>query len=221
MNILLLEDDYLYAISVQEYLEELGFSVDLFSDGDIACKNISTKFYHLYILDLKVINASGFEVLEYIKSLKITSPIMMMTSLTDIDSIERAYKLGCNEYLKKPFELKELKFRINELIKQFYDCDENKVTIANDYKYDLITKNLYKNNELIDLTNKETALIELLLSNKSKYTSVVDIYEYVWGSSTNYVSNLSDVRVYVKRIRVKTKNDFIISARGLGYKINV
>ncbi|MBZ7991543.1 MULTISPECIES: response regulator transcription factor [unclassified Campylobacter] len=224
MNILLLEDDYLYATSICEYLQDLGFSVDVFSDGDLACKTIANKFYHLYILDIKVINTNGFDVLSYIKSLNITNPIMMMTSRTDIASIKKGYELGCNEYLKKPFELDELKYRIKELLKQFFNTQSNDtITISGEFVYDYISKSLSKNKTLIELTSKEITLIEYLLSNKSSYVNVSSIYEYVWGGANEEFENngSSDVRVYVKRIRAKTCDDFIISSRGLGYKINV
>lgn len=224
MNILLLEDDYLYATSIVEYLQDLGFSVDCFSDGDLACKMIANKFYHLYILDVKVINANGFEVLAYIKSLNITNPIMMMTSRTDIASIKKGYELGCNEYLKKPFELDELKYRIKELLKQFFNTEDKAVVkIAKDFTYNYLNKSLKKEEKSIELTSKEIGLIEYLLSNKSSFVSVSSIYEYVWINQSEEITptNLSDVRVYVKRIRAKTCDDFILSSRGLGYKINV
>lgn len=221
MEILLLEDDYIYATSICEYLQDLGFSVDVFNDGDLACKKIANKFYHLYILDVKVINSNGFEVLAYIKSLNITSPVMMMTSRTDITSIKKGYELGCNEYLKKPFELDELKYRIKELLKQFFHTNTQIIKIANEFTYDYLHKTLSKNNKNIELTNKEISLIEYLLGNKSNFISVNNIYEYVWNNDILEQSDLSDVRVYVKRIRAKTSDDFIISQRGFGYKINV
>ena len=221
MEILLLEDDYIYATSICEYLQDLGFSVDVFSDGDLACKTIANKFYHLYILDVKVINTSGFEVLAYIKSLNIASPVMMMTSRTDIASIKKGYELGCNEYLKKPFELDELKYRVKELLKQFFHTNNQIIKIANDFTYDYLNKTLSKNNKIVELTNKEINLVEYLLGNKSSFVSINNIYEYVWNIDNLKQSDLSDVRVYVKRIRAKTSDDFIISQRGLGYKINV
>ncbi|MBZ7984782.1 response regulator transcription factor [Campylobacter sp. Cr9] len=221
MEILLLEDDYIYATSICEYLQDLGFSVDVFSDGDLACKTIANKFYHLYILDVKVINTSGFEVLAYIKSLNIASPVMMMTSRTDIASIKKGYELGCNEYLKKPFELDELKYRVKELLKQFFHTNNQIIKIANDFTYDYLNKTLSKNNKIVELTNKEINLVEYLLGNKSSFVSVNNIYEYVWNNEVLEQSDVSDVRVYVKRIRAKTSDDFIISQRGLGYKINV
>lgn len=221
MEILLLEDDYIYATSICEYLQDLGFSVDVFSDGDLACKTIANKFYHLYILDVKVINTSGFEVLAYIKSLNIVSPVMMMTSRTDIASIKKGYELGCNEYLKKPFELDELKYRVKELLKQFFHTNNQIIKIANDFTYDYLNKTLSKSNKIVELTNKEINLIEYLLGNKSSFVSVHNIYEYVWNNEVLEQSDVSDVRVYVKRIRAKTSDEFIISQRGLGYKINV
>lgn len=105
MKILLLEDDFEYRSSVSEYLQELGYEVDECESGDVACDKIAANTYHLLILDIKVPEVSGEEVLRYARSLGLNTPVMMMTSLGDIDDLSQCYELGCNEYLKKPFHL--------------------------------------------------------------------------------------------------------------------
>lgn len=111
MKILLLEDDFAYKESICEYLQNLGYDVDTAGDGLEACDKIASNVYHLFIFDIKV-PESGYEVMKYVKSLNLTTPIMIMTSLIDIDDMVIGYELGCNEYLKKPFELAEM----NELL---------------------------------------------------------------------------------------------------------
>ena len=102
LKILLLEDDFEYRSSVSEYLQELGYEVDECSSGDAACDKIAGGAYHLLILDIKVPEVSGEEVLKYARSLGLSTPVMMMTSLGDIDDLSQCYELGCNEYLKNP-----------------------------------------------------------------------------------------------------------------------
>lgn len=215
MNILLLEDDFLYSSSIKEYLEQLGFKVEVVSDGDSACELIASTFFHLYILDAKVPNASGFEVLKYIKELDIKSPIMMMTSLSDINNIKLGYELGCDEYLKKPFELDELKFRIMQLFKIHFS-NEFDVINFKDFSYNFKTKELKNKNTLIDLTQTEQKIIEHLLINQNNFCASLEI-----TSLLDDALDESYVRVYIRRIRAKTNDDFIISKRGFGYKINV
>lgn len=117
MKILLMEDDYNYNESIKEYLESLGYEVDAFFDGESALDAIMQKPYYLLLLDVKVPKLNGHELIRYVKEAHITTPIIIITSLTDINSIAIGYELGCNDYLKKPFELKELELRVKELIK--------------------------------------------------------------------------------------------------------
>ncbi|MBZ7988074.1 response regulator transcription factor [Campylobacter canadensis] len=215
MKILLLEDDFLYASSIKDYLTSLNYEVTLLADADSACELIASTFFHLYILDVKLLGTNGFEVLKYIKELKITSPIMMMTSLSDINSIKKAYELGCNEYLKKPFELDELKFRINELLSHFYPDINNLFYLKNNYSYDFKNKILKQDDKIIDLTLIELNIIEYLLLNKTRFCKADELFTLV-----NMQNDESYIRVYIRRIRAKTNENFILSKRGFGYKIN-
>lgn len=135
MKILLLEDDFSYRVSVAEYLRSLGYEVDEASNGETACNKIAENSYHLLILDVKVPEISGFEVLKYARNIGLKTPTMMMTSLTAIEDLATGYELGCNEYLKKPFNLAELKFRVKELIKKHYANGENFVLVADNFKF--------------------------------------------------------------------------------------
>lgn len=216
MKILLLEDDFAYRQSIKEYLENLGFEVDEAQNGEIACEKIASTSYHLLILDVKVPLISGFEVLEFAKSLNLNTPIMIMTSLIDINNLEIGYNLGCNEYLKKPFEIAELKFRINELLKKHYNLDKNRFKIAGDFYYEICDKALYKDGKIIDLSSVELKIVQFLL-NKKRFCETYEICDEVFDQK---VEN-GDIRMHIMKIRKKTSENFIISKRGLGYKINV
>lgn len=216
MKILLLEDDYNYRISIAEYLTSLGYEVDEASDGVKACDKIKDNFYHLLILDIKVPEISGHEVMKYAKTLNITTPIMIMTSLIDIDDMAIGYELGCNEYLKKPFNLAELKFRVNELMRKYYaKDDENIIKIALDFSYNASTKNIIHKDEIINLSKKEHEIFEYLLYKKESFVSTEELMEEIGDIES------VDVRMHIMKIRQKTSKDCIISKRGLGYKLNV
>lgn len=219
MKILLLEDNYAYRISIKEYLQSIGYDIDEASDGNEACEKIANFSYHLLILDIKVPEISGFEVLEYAKSLNLQTPIMIMTSLTDISDLSRGYTLGCNEYLKKPFELAELKFRVNELMRKYYNKnDKNCIVISNHYKYNTAQKILKFNENCIDLTHKEIQIIEYLTCKIGIFVSIDEMIDEIWGGKNIDSAN---IRMHINRIRQKTSQNFIISSRGLGYKLNV
>ena len=209
MKILLLEDDFEYRISVSEYLGELGYEVDECSSGDAACDKIATNTYHLLILDIKVPEVSGEEVLKYARSLGLNTPVMMMTSLGDIDDLSQCYELGCNEYLKKPFHLAELKFRVSELMRKYFGDEKGAVKIAGKFYYFANLKILKRADEEISLSAKEI--------NIKRFVSIGELIADVWDGEAGSV----DVRVHISNLRAKTSNDFILSSRGLGYKINV
>lgn len=218
MKVLLLEDDYSYRQSVKEYLESLGYDVDEACDGIEACDKIRDNIYHLLILDIKVPEISGHEVMKYAKSLNLKTPIMIMTSLIEINDMAIGYGLGCNEYLKKPFNLAELKFRVNELMRKYYARnDKNLIKIADKFDFDTVNKNLKFDENIINLSAKEIELVMFLLSYMGNYVSVDEIMSQVWESG----ADSADLRVHVSKIRAKTSDDFILSTRGLGYKINV
>ena len=217
MKILLLEDDYSYRKTIAEYLESLGYEVDEASNGLEACDKIKDNFYHLLILDIKVPEISGHEVMKYAKSLNLNTPIMIMTSLIDIDDMEIGYSLGCNEYLKKPFDIAELKFRVNELMRKYYlKNDKNIIKIDDEFFYNSSSKNIKFGEEIINLSQKENEILDYLLLKKDSFVS---IDEMISELSNSYES--VDIRMHIMKIRQKTSKNFILSKRGLGYKINV
>lgn len=219
VKILLLEDDFNYRESVSEYLQSLGYEVDEAENGQVACDKIASGFYHLLILDIKVPFISGHEVIKYAKEIGLTTPIMIMTSLVDINDLAVGYELGCNEYLKKPFELAELKFRVNELMRKYHGKDDkNLIAIDDDSSLDTAKKQLKFKDKIIELSIKEFDLIECLLYHKNSFVGIETLRAEVWGDKE---IDSADIRMHVLKIRQKTKPDFIVSSRGLGYKIDV
>ncbi|OHE12420.1 MAG: regulator [Sulfurimonas sp. RIFOXYB2_FULL_37_5] len=219
MKILLLEDDYNYNESIKEYLESLGFEVDAFFDGESALDAIMEKCYYLFLLDVKVPKISGHELISHIKEAGITTPIIITTSLTDIDNIAIGYELGCNDYLKKPFELKELELRINELIKKHYKTDnDGEFKLGCGFVFNFTTGELTKESINVNLTLKEQDLVRFLIQRKNTFCDIEVLREHVWeGKEISY----ADIRMYIRKIRLKVNDEFIKSSRGLGYKIDV
>jgi len=218
MKILLLEDDYLYKISIQEFLIELGFDVDCFDNGDDAYDAIFETNYNLLLLDIRVPGMDGFTLIEKIKEQEIKTPILILTSLTDISNLSKGYELGCNDYLKKPFDLIELRYRIDQLIKnKCFDSDKNMIVLGESFMFDIQKKILYKEKKVVDLTQKESQVISFLIQNRGFYVSVESLHENIWD---NKDIQYADIRMCIKRIRAKTDKEFIITKRFVGYKID-
>jgi len=218
MKILLLEDDYLYNISIKEFLEELDFKVDSFDNGDDALDAVFETNYSLLLLDVRVPGIDGFSLVEKIREEGINTPVIILTSLTDITDLSKGYELGCNDYLKKPFDLIELRYRIDQLIKNnCFSSTENKIQLENNYLFNISEKALYKENKRVDLTLKESEVISFLVQNRNVYVSIESLHENIWENKDILYA---DIRMCIKRIRNKTDKDFIITKRFIGYKID-
>lgn len=218
MKILLLEDDYLYKVSIKEFLQELDFIVDDFENGDEALDAIFTNSYDLLLLDIRVPGMDGFTLVETIRKEELNAPIIILTSLTDISNLSRGYELGCNDYMRKPFDLIELKFRIEQLIKNScFKTLEDSIKIPPNYKFDVKKNILYKDDIEIDLSFKESELVSFLIQNRGFFVSIETLHERIWE---NKEISYSDIRMCIKRIREKTCKDFIKTKRFVGYKID-
>lgn len=217
MKILLLEDDFDYKNSIKDYLESLNYEIDDFENGEDALNAIYENSYHLLILDIRVPLLSGYELVKNIREDKNNTPVIFITSLTDINNLSLGYELGCNDYIKKPFSPKELKYRIEQLIKSFYfSTNESLIKLNDDFSYDILKKELSKNDKIINLTKKESQTIFCLIINKNQFVSIEKLRCEVWNDK---FINESDIRVCIKNIRDKTSKEFIKNQRGVGYKI--
>lgn len=219
MKILLLEDDYNYNESIKEYLESIGYEVDAFFNGEDALDAIMANCYYLLLLDVKVPKINGHELIKLIKEANDETPIIILTSLVDIDNIAVGYELGCNDYLKKPFELKELELRIKTLINKHYGTNsQSDVKLACGFVFNFVEGTLSKDEKKVTLTQKEQDLIRYLVNRKNAYCDIESLRQEVWeGKEVSY----ADIRMHIRKIRLKVNKDFIKSSRGLGYRIDV
>ena len=196
MKILLLEDDIALNKSICDALIYSGYSVDAFFDGNDVIDNLSS-IYDLYIMDINVPNISGLELLNLIHNQTPLSKIIMISANTDINMIENAYNLGCIDYLKKPFHLKELKIKIDMLFSNVNSLLEE-LKLKPDYKK----------------TKKEKRFLTLLLKNKDLVTTYQMIDEFVYEDK---LMTIDGVRALVRRLRTKLVDDVIKNVIDEGY----
>jgi DNA-binding response OmpR family regulator len=159
----------------------------------------------------------GYEILKDIRANGVQTPVIMLTSLTDIQNLSLGYELGCSDYLRKPFELKELKYRVDYIIKTHnFKSSEDLIKIDEVYSYDIKTKTLFKSNQTIELSTTEIELVSYLVQNNGYYISLDTLQNVVWeGKDISY----ADIRMCVKRVRQKCDKDFIKNKKLVGYKI--
>ena len=159
MKIFLLEDDYSLNEAIKEIIQLENHIVDNFYDGDVAFNNISND-YDLYILDINIPNMNGLEVLKNIKNKNPKTKVLIISANINIDLIREAYILGCDDYIKKPFDLEELIFKINR-----YEKKNKLIYLEENIVFNLLNKELLIDGNILELTKNEKNLLFLLVEN--------------------------------------------------------
>ena len=206
MRVLIIDDD-------KEFVEVLGkifklknFEVEKAFSFEEAQKKIKDNF-DLYLVDINLNDGNGLNLIEEIKLFNPSAFVVMITASLEVDDLVKAYEKGCDEYIKKPFPLKELEVRINHLMKR------KKVFKVGDIKFDFENEELFVEGEQIHLRRQEARLLRLLLENINKVVSKEEIIKYVWKEEKeNY-----PIRQLVNDLRKKLKKDYIKTKTGVGY----
>lgn len=215
-KILLLEDDMLLSEMLVDELREKGFEVCLCEDAQSALSKAYEKHFDLWILDVKVPLGNGFEVLKELRKMGKDTPAIFLTSLSMINDLKEGFGAGCDDYIKKPFDIDELLLRIHSLLKrQFSHKDTQLLALGNGYEFDIIQKTLFHSGQIIQLTNKERELLALLLQHRGCFVSQDEIFERIW-SYDETPTNMS-LRVYIKNLRKILGKESIITQRYRGY----
>lgn len=215
-QILLVEDDETLSELISEYLSEQGYDVTVRADAKAALDTAYERNFDILILDVKLPKGDGFSLLRELRRLGDDTPAIFTTSLNALQYLEIGYKSGCDDYLKKPYELKELLLRIQILLKRkFSHVNDKFIELNGGYKFYPSSKTLRQNGQIVNLSNKESELLALFLENKNALLSKEAIFEKIW----NYGEEPSELslRVYVKNLRRILGKDAIINRRGDGY----
>ena len=215
MKILLLEDDHLLNSAITKYLITTGHIIKSFRDGEVALKELKKDSFDLLILDINVPGLDGFALLEALHDLKIQIPTIYISALADIEDISRAFDLGCHDYLKKPFHLKELTIRIDKILQSRYIPHQH-VRLSKNYSFDIDTLTLRFDNEVQILPKRQLQIIELLARNRSRVVSYEMFMEYIWF---DLEIDTPTIRAEMNRLKKVLKEDFIVNIRGVGYMI--
>lgn len=216
-KLLLLEDDMALNETVVDYLESLGFSVCSVYDGNSALDAIYENSFDLLLLDVNVPDINGFEILKTLREQGVETPAIFITSLNSMSDLESGYDSGCDDYIRKPFALKELKLRVETILKrEFFHNNSSKVEIDKDIYYDTDNDLLSVDGSEIQLNNKDAKLLKLFLQNKDSILTHETIYATLW----EYGEDISEsaLRTYIKNLRKYLGKEKIVSIKKLGYK---
>lgn len=219
-RILLLEDDFVLSEILKEFLQEQGYTISVCDNAQDALDSAYEQYFDLWILDVKVPLGNGFALLKELRECGKDTPAIFMTSLDRIDDLESGYKAGCDDYIKKPFELLELQCRIQTLLKRSFSHTSNEyISLHNGMKFGILSQLLYdKDESIVPLTQKESLLLSLLLQHRGRYVSQEMIFDTLWAYEQE-PSEMS-LRAYVKNLRKILGRESISNQRGRGYCYN-
>ena len=215
-KILLLEDDELLALSMDDFLKEEGYLVDLVFNGQDAIDLSYKKNYDLYLLDINVPNLNGLEVLKNLRLAGDNTPCMFLTSYKDKETLKKAFISGCDDYLKKPVDLEELLLRINSLFKRAGKQLED-LTISDCLIYKASKKRLFKNNVDLNLPIKVLSLFELCLENRGDIITKEMIISRLWSFQED--ASEGSLRVYINTLKKILGKNSISNIKSIGYKV--
>jgi len=220
MRLLFVEDDPKLAEFVARGLRAERFAVDLAADGLSGQRFLDTYSYDLLILDLMLPQLSGTELLRWVRQRHLVLPVLVLTARDATEDKVRHFEIGADDYLTKPFDFAELVARVKALLRRS-PVERNDVLRVADLELNRLTQQVRRGGQHIELTGKEYALLEYLMTSPGRAFSRAMIIEHVWDQSFEGLTNIVDV--YVRYLRRKIDDSFdlklIHTIRGVGYTL--
>jgi DNA-binding response OmpR family regulator len=214
MKILLIEDEPKLNEHIRKGLEQNGYGVDCAFNGSEGLEMASAGLYDLIVLDIMLPGQSGFDVLDNIKTFGIKVPVIIISALNSSDRVIEGLDRGAADYIKKPFDFGEFLARVRAVTRKPDSRHYTKMKL-DDLEMDLMSRKVFLKGSEIDLTKREFALLELLMSNCNRVLSKAEITEKVWEVSFDMTSNV--IEVHLSQLRKKLNDDIIHTRVGMGY----
>ncbi|SFV70456.1 Two-component system response regulator DccR [hydrothermal vent metagenome] len=216
VKILLLEDDIQLNETIKQFLELKGYEVYEAYDGLKVEEIAYEKHIDLMLLDVKVPHMSGFEFLKNIRQEGKEIPAIFITSLNSVEDVEKGFALGCDDYIRKPFALKELLVRVESLLKRSFGTHESKIDLGDGLFFDIKELTLTYHDERIGLKTKELKLLSLFLQHPNELLAYEKINETLWEYDEE--SSSGSLRTYIKRIRAAIGKERVETIKNIGYR---
>lgn len=218
MKILLLEDDFILNEIIEEHLVSQNYEVVTTYNGNEAQELLYSQTFDLLLLDVNVPDINGFELLSDLRVQNIKTPAIFITSLNMADDMQKGFDSGCDDYIKKPFELKELDLRINNLKRLFNIYPLTLINISQNVNLDTQNLMITKDEEKIHIAKKECEVLQYLINNSTKTVSIEELSLNLWAYEET--PNASTIRTYIKNLRKILGEEQILNIRGVGYRFN-
>ncbi|WP_372809052.1 response regulator transcription factor [Pontiella sp.] len=219
MKILIIEDDRKIAAFVQKGLKEQGYVVDSCHDGIEGHALAANESYDVVLLDIMLPGRDGLSILRALREDKNTVPVILLTARSGIDERVEGLNMGADDYLPKPFYMEELIARIIAVSRRS-SGEQLSVISCGPVSLNLITREVKRGDECLELTSREFNLLELLMRSAGRVYSRTQLLEHVWGYDFDPQTNVVDV--YIRRVRGKVDlpggESLIETVRGVGYR---
>jgi two-component system OmpR family response regulator len=219
MRLLLIEDDRKIASFVIKGLEAAGFAVDHAVDGVRGLDLGLTEPYDVIIVDLMLPKLDGLSVIENLRNQKISTPVIILSAKDSVDDRVKGLQTGSDDYLPKPFAFAELLARVQALMRRNSGKSEPTHLEVHDLRLNLITREVTRNGERVELQPLEYSLLAYLMRNEGKVVSKTMIMEHVWHYNFDPQTNVVEARICRLRDKIDKGFDFnlIHTVRGVGY----
>lgn len=222
-KVLYVEDEIFLAKIVSETLQGRGYDVVLESDGGKAVQKFSESKPDVCVLDIMLPNKDGFSIADEIREKDTQVPIIFLSAKSQTSDVVNGFKLGANDYIRKPFSIEELIVRIENVLKIKTDppADQEEVSFGQ-YTFNIKRQTLAGTEEQRKLSYRESELLRLLYENRDKIVERSEILTLLWGSDSFF--NSRNLDVYITKLRNYLKNDpsiEIITIKGIGYRFVV
>lgn len=218
MRILIAEDEPKVASHIRKGLTEAGYAVDVAADGNEALWLAESHAYDALVLDVMMPGADGITVVRQLRRKGLRAPVILLTARHELEDRIRGLDAGADDYLAKPFSMSELLARLRAVLRRQRADPVDRLRLA-DLELDLLSRTAHRGGEQIALTNREFALLEVLMLAAPKPVSKTAIVEHVWDQ--HFDSGTNVVNVYVNYLREKIDRPgwvpLIHTVRGVGF----
>ena len=219
MRILVVEDDTVLAAALTRALNQSAYAVDLVVDGEQANDALATTVYDLVVLDIALPKVDGMTVLRRLRDRRSAVPVLILTARDTLDDRVTGLDSGADDYMTKPFDLPEFEARVRALIRRGHGASGTTM-VHGRLRLDVAARRLFHDDQPIEMSARELALAELLLSRQGRVVSKEQIIDHLFGFGDDVGSNA--IEVYVHRVRKKLEpyKVEIRTVRGMGYLLD-
>jgi two-component system, OmpR family, response regulator len=217
VRILVVEDDEKIASFVVRGLKQAGYAVDHSADGERALALASTVAYDAAVVDLMLPRLDGLSLIQQLRAKRIQLPVLILSARSSVDDRVRGLQAGGDDYLSKPFAFSELLARVQALIRRATQTVEPTRLQVGEISLDLISREVRRGNEKIELQPREFALLEYLMRHPNRPVTKTMILEHIFDFSFDPQTNVVDVLVHRLRSKVDPAKTSIHTLRGVGY----